>query len=66
VIERLDDVVGIAADRAAIARATERCLAIRDMFTNEHNAVRIREFVEPLLARRITHAEAGRGREIIT
>jgi hypothetical protein len=50
VIERWEDLREIAADREAIAAATERCLACRDRFTAEHNAARIRNFVDPLLA----------------
>jgi hypothetical protein len=52
VIERWEGLAQIAADRAAIAAATSRCLASRDRFTNEHNAARIREFIDPLLAAR--------------
>jgi hypothetical protein len=48
VIEDWEDLSGIAADRPRITRATERCLACRNTFTNEHNARRIREFVSPL------------------
>lgn len=44
VIDRLDDLGLIASDRRAIAAATERSLACRDRFTNEHNAERIRQF----------------------
>jgi hypothetical protein len=70
VIERWEDVREIAADREAIAAATERCLAIRDRFTAEHNAGRIREFVDPLLGGRATagarrdRAEAARPRTL--
>ena len=49
VIDDWDDLARVAADRRAIARATERCLEGRDRFTNEHNAERIRDFIEPLL-----------------
>jgi hypothetical protein len=49
VIESWEDLGRIASDRRAIADATERCLACRDIFTAEHNAARIREFVDPLL-----------------
>jgi hypothetical protein len=51
VIDRWEDLGEIASDRAAIAEATERCLSCRDVFTNEHNAERIRRFIEPRLAR---------------
>jgi hypothetical protein len=51
VVERLADVAEVAADRQAIAAASERALACRDRFTNEHSAARIREFVGQLLER---------------
>jgi glycosyl transferase family 4 len=51
VVDDLEGVGRIASDREAIAAATERCLACRDRFTNEHNAERVRDFVEPLLGR---------------
>jgi hypothetical protein len=50
VIERWEDLVRIAADRRAIARATAHCLECRDTFTTEYNAERIRRFVQPLLS----------------
>jgi hypothetical protein len=50
VIERWEDLERIASDRAGIAAATDRCLACRDRFTNEHNAARIREFLDPFVA----------------
>jgi hypothetical protein len=46
VIDSWEDLGRIASDREAIQSATERCLACRDRFTNEHNAERIREFVD--------------------
>ena len=49
VIGDWDDLSALAADRAAIAAATERCLSSRELFTNEHNAGVIRELVAPLL-----------------
>lgn len=49
VVERVEDVGRIASDRDAIAAATERCLACRHLFTNEHNAQRIRDFLGPFL-----------------
>jgi hypothetical protein len=52
VVERLEDVAAVAADPAAIAAAGERALACRDRFTNEHNAARIRAFVDGFLERR--------------
>jgi hypothetical protein len=59
VIDSLEDVGEIAADREAIVAATERCLACRDRFTNERNAERIRAFVEPFLKRRPVCGAAG-------
>jgi hypothetical protein len=50
VIERWEDLERIASDRAAIAAVSDRCLACRDRFTNEHNAARIREFLDPFVA----------------
>lgn len=52
VVDGWEDVRAVAADREAIAAATARCLEVRDSFTNEHNAARIRAFVAPLLAGR--------------
>jgi hypothetical protein len=52
VVDSLADVGRVAADRAAIAAATERCLACRDGFTTERTAERVRDFVRPLLERR--------------
>jgi hypothetical protein len=49
VIESWEDLGRIAPDRAAIAAATGRCLACRDIFTNEYNAARFREFLGPHL-----------------
>lgn len=49
VIESWDDLAGIASDRDAICAATQRCLEVRDRFTNEHIAGQIRAFVDPLL-----------------
>jgi hypothetical protein len=51
VINDWEDLGRVASDRAAIAAATERCLACRDEFTTERTAQRVREFVGPLLAR---------------
>jgi Glycosyl transferase 4-like domain len=44
-VDSWDEVGRIAADREAIAAATERCLATRDLFTTEHNAARIAALV---------------------
>jgi len=53
VIEAWEDLGRIASDRPAIDRATQRCLESRDTFTTEHNAERIRRFVQaPLSPRR--------------
>lgn len=52
VVEDLDGVAAVAADREAIAAATQRCLACRHEFTMERNAERVRDFVEPLLRQR--------------
>ncbi|MFL5956876.1 MAG: hypothetical protein ACJ756_05455, partial [Solirubrobacterales bacterium] len=52
VIESWDDLARIRTDPHALARATTRCLACRDSFTNEHNAARIRAFLEPSLRAR--------------
>jgi len=49
VVDDLGGVAGVAADRAAVAAATERCLACRDGFTTERTAERVRDFVTPLL-----------------
>jgi Glycosyl transferase 4-like domain len=51
VVETLEDLAGVAADRAAIAAGSERALAQRDRFTNEHNAARVAEFVGSLRER---------------
>jgi hypothetical protein len=45
VVDNLEDVGRVAADRKAIAAATRRSLDTRDRFTNEWNAARVREFV---------------------
>lgn len=49
VIERWEDLQGIATDRAAIARATDACLRNRYRFTHEWNAERIIAFFEQLI-----------------
>jgi hypothetical protein len=51
IIECWEDLVAIADNRSEIARATERCLDLRDSFTNEYNAERIRRFLESRLSR---------------
>jgi hypothetical protein len=59
VIESWEGLRRVAADRPAIAGATERCLACRDSFTNEHNAARIRAFLEPRIRRADEHRPRG-------
>lgn len=51
VVDDIDEVGHIAADRAALAAAGERALACRDEFTTERTAERIRDFVAPLFER---------------
>jgi hypothetical protein len=58
VIESWEDLGRIASDREAIAAATDRTLACRDRFTNEHSAARIARFLEPAAAQ----AAAGSSR----
>ncbi len=48
VIDSLEDVGRIAADRAAIERATAACLEVRERFTHEHQASRIARFYRAL------------------
>ena len=50
VVDDVDDLARVAADRPAIAAATARCLTHRDRFSNEYHALRIRDFVETRLA----------------
>lgn len=50
VIERWEQLQDIAADRAAIARATRSCLEHRDVFTTESSATRVAEFYGRLLS----------------
>jgi hypothetical protein len=45
VVEDVDDAARIASDRPAVAAATQRVLAMRDHFTAETNASRIRDFL---------------------
>jgi hypothetical protein len=61
VIDGLDDVARVASDRTSIARAGRRCLDCRGRFTNEHNALRIRDFVAPLIGRRPASDRVGSG-----
>jgi hypothetical protein len=46
-----EEVGAIGSDRAAIAAASQRCLACRSEFSTERTAERIATFVAPLLAR---------------
>ena len=55
VIDSWEDLKRVASDREAIAATTERTLAYRDRFTNEHSAERIARFLEPTA----TQAAAG-------
>jgi hypothetical protein len=50
VIESWEDLGRLVSDREAIAAATDRTLACRDRFTNEHSAERIAKFLEPATA----------------
>ncbi len=52
VVDDLDGVAAVAADREAVAAATERALAFRHELTTEHTAARIRDFVGAALRRR--------------
>ena len=47
------DVRRLRDDRAAIARTTDRCMAVRDRFSSEWNAARIHEFVKSRLAQKL-------------
>jgi len=49
VVEDIEDVGGVVADRAAIAAAGQRALACRHEFTTERTAERVSDFVAPLL-----------------
>jgi len=49
VVDDIEEVGRVAADRAALAAAGERALACRHEFTTERTAERIRDFVAPLL-----------------
>lgn len=51
VVDDIEEVSRVAADRAAIAAAGERALACRHEFTTERTAERIRDFLAPLLER---------------
>ena len=60
VIDSWDDLGRIGSDRAAIASATERCLACRGEFATERTAERIADFLAPLLADESAGSEAVR------
>ncbi|MBV9312068.1 MAG: glycosyltransferase [Solirubrobacterales bacterium] len=51
VVESWEELGALSDDHAAIAAASERCLAVRSRFTTERAAERIAEFVSPLHAR---------------
>lgn len=51
VVDRLDEVGGIAADRSGLERATAATLAVRERFTHEYQAARIAKFYDALLSR---------------
>lgn len=52
VIDSIDDVGRVASDRAALERATEACLSIREHFTHEHHAARIAAYYRTLVENR--------------
>ena len=60
VIESWEELGRLASDREAIASATARTLACRDLFTNEHNAERIARFLERDAAKPVG-SSMGRG-----
>ena len=51
VVDRLDEVGAIAADRSGLERATAAALAARERFTHEYQAGRIAAFYDALLSR---------------
>jgi glycosyltransferase involved in cell wall biosynthesis len=51
VVDRLDEVGGIIADRSALERATAATLAVRERFTHEYQAARIADFYDRLRSR---------------
>jgi hypothetical protein len=59
VVDDIEDVGRVTADRAALAAAGERALACRHEFTTERTAERIRDFVAPLLDGGFHHDVGG-------
>jgi len=53
VVAGWDDLRGLRENSAMISKATERCIAVRHMFSNEWNASRIEKFVKDRLAHKI-------------
>lgn len=53
VIDDWGDLRWLRDNPAAIARTTQRCIAVRDTFSNEWNATRIQKFVEDRLAHKM-------------
>jgi hypothetical protein len=51
VVDRLDEVGAIAADRSGVQRAAAATLAVRERFTHEYQAARIAAFYEALRSR---------------
>jgi hypothetical protein len=51
VVDRLDEVGGIIADRSALERATAATFAVRERFTHEYQAARIADFYDRLRSR---------------
>jgi hypothetical protein len=54
VVADWDGLRRLSENRAAIAQATQRCVAVRETFSNEWNAGRIQKFVEDRLAQKIS------------
>ena len=57
-VDSVDDVREVAADRAAIERATTASLAVRERFSHEHQASRLADFYRALVG--VADARAGR------
>jgi hypothetical protein len=58
VTDNWDDLRPLRDNRAAIAQATQRCIAVRDQFSNEWHATRIQRFVKDRLAQKSTSVQA--------
>jgi len=52
VVQDWDELRWLVDSRGKISEVTQRCIAVRDMFSNEWNAARIQSFVEDRLTRR--------------